>query len=580
MKNPLFTHTTVEPSLDGTRKRLVVLLHGYGFSSRKRELLALRATLRNLLPDADLLAPQYKAGMLSNADPADLAAQLDSLIEARLEARSASSATQPTYKAIILIGHSIGSLIIRKAFVFGMGSTEDHPIPLRIEPKPWTQMVERIVLLAGMNRGWTLSPRPKHMSIFRKLLLMLGLLLGRLTQTGRLFRRAQRGSPFVANLRIQWVRLAQSRVLLPPVIQLLGSRDDFVSHWDSSDVSCATNFIFIPVVDTGHSDIVTVTEDDRGERVRNALTRALTASIHSLSAGRDSGSTSIRAGNRKRQIRSVFILHGIRDLGLWRKGLRQAIASMDSLVGVNTPGYSYLPMIPFLLSGFRRRFVRMFVDLYTEELAAHPRVKVCAIGHSNGSYIVAQALQDYRALRLERIAFAGSVVPRDYPWDQVINNDHRVEKVRNYVASADWVVAIFPRLFELLKETFGITHSNFSELGTGGFNGFLANSANAEEVRFVKGGHSAALQPRNHSSIAGFICGRKEPAESDIIVEAPSVVVTMLSRFCWLVWALLVLAIAGLGSIITGALAGWLTVPLAIGWVAYVALMLALLYTL
>jgi len=68
---------------------------------------------------------------------------------------------------------------------------------------------------------------------------------------------------------------------------------------------------------------------------------------------------------------------------------------------------------------------------------------------------------------VDRIVFAGSVVRRDYDWDYVINERKQVELVRNYVASDDWVVALFPRFFEQWPMRY-----LGNDLGSAGFNGF------------------------------------------------------------------------------------------------------------
>jgi alpha-beta hydrolase superfamily lysophospholipase len=59
------------------------------------------------------------------------------------------------------------------------------------------------------------------------------------------------------------------------------------------------------------------------------------------------------------------------------------------------------------------------ISLHTQEIAKNPAVKISFVGHSNGSYILASAMQRYRSMEINNVVFAGSVVPRDYPWSRL-----------------------------------------------------------------------------------------------------------------------------------------------------------------
>lgn len=140
-------------------EELVVILHGL-----KRVILQhVPRVISNHLPNADILQPTYDAGWPSNLDPIQLAAELSELIQAQCDAH-ASTAGSP-YKRIILIGHSRGALLIRKAYVFACGQNQElWRGGLRPQSQPWARAVTRIILMAGMNRGWSLSPKPPRMS--------------------------------------------------------------------------------------------------------------------------------------------------------------------------------------------------------------------------------------------------------------------------------------------------------------------------------------------------------------------------------------------------------------------------------
>jgi hypothetical protein len=142
------------------------------------------------------------------------------------------------------------------------------------------------------------------------------------------------------------------------------------------------------------------------------------------------------------------------------------------------------------------------------------------VGHSNGTYLVARALKDYPAARFNRIVFAGSVVRSDYDWAAIAEpaegelcQARRVEKVLNYVATRDWVVAAFPKAMQLYRWT---------DLGGAGHDGFntafqlcQAHSIEAAvdalqnervlQLEYVEGRHDAAIRETHWGDIASFV---------------------------------------------------------------------------
>lgn len=176
----------------------------------------------------------------------------------------------------------------------------------------------------------------------------------------------------------------------------------------------------------------------------------------------------------------VFVLHGIRDMGAWTSEFMHPLQSgfaalhpgTDEKIYVHRAAYGYFSMGSFLLFGDRQKNVRWFMDQVTELRARFPNLKeIHFIGHSNGTEVLTTALATYRTFKVGRVVFAGSVVRRDFEWSRFVG---RVGQVRNYVGSADWVVALFPKLFELR----GFRFLN-PDLGSAGYNGF--------EDGFVKG---------------------------------------------------------------------------------------------
>ncbi|MGP0062928.1 MAG: hypothetical protein ACLQGP_04905 [Isosphaeraceae bacterium] len=187
---------------------LVVIMHGN--SSSPDRLGALVEVVRGVLPDSVILRPSYWSGWLrnnlSNEDPYDFALDLALMIEEEVR-RHTLRTGGVGYKRIILMGYSIGSLLVRKAYVIALGVRDDNPYGVPLGPFTWAPRVERIVLLAGMNRGYSFDRKPRNMTWRRYLPRKLFLAAARRLGIARFVRGLMRGAPFVADLRIQWIRL-------------------------------------------------------------------------------------------------------------------------------------------------------------------------------------------------------------------------------------------------------------------------------------------------------------------------------------------------------------------------------------
>ena len=140
------------------------------------------------------------------------------------------------------------------------------------------------------------------------------------------------------------------------------------------------------------------------------------------------------------------------------------------------------------------------MDRYTECRATYPNADVLYVGHSNGTYLLARALRDYPGCRFKHVVLAGSVIPSSFPWQRYLQSKpERIKAILNYVATADWVVAFFPKTWEILR---------LQDIGGGGFDGFKTfrhGKLPVKEIHYVKGGHGAALDERNWDDIAGFV---------------------------------------------------------------------------
>lgn len=460
--------------LDGP---LFVLVHGYDPDRNLWDSLE-----EVLLSEGSVLRLTYDAAPTSNADPQHIANGIGAAI-ADANVRGSR---------IVIVAHSIGALLARRAVLDGLRRGDN-----------WSQDVERLVLLAGMNRGWSAGGQlPPVATIWLQLRLRIGYWLAKMLRRGELLLDLQRGAPFVSNLRLEWMQHMRD-VLVPAmagkggrvlrVVLLLGDIDDFVHREDNEDLRTTAQgeFALLRVRGTGHADILdfhegSQKEDERqlGEYRRKKIVHAATSDFVVVKA-----QSEVLPPPTDPQVTDViFVLHGIRDIGRWSSRFEEEVSKHTLADGRGkllfiSPRYGYLGMGPFLFEGVRNKYVRWFMDEYTEALARYPNLKAENIrffGHSNGTYLLADALHNYTSMRVGNVVLAGSVVPTAYPWSRL---GGRIGAIRSYAGSHDWVVAWFPRMFELpLLSWLG------NPLGGGGFHGFTDSSV---ENILAKGDHGA-----------------------------------------------------------------------------------------
>jgi pimeloyl-ACP methyl ester carboxylesterase len=558
----------------GGHETLFVLVHGFRGDSGTQAA-RMDGVQDALQPYGDVLRTHFPAWVLSNTDPQQIAEDLGPVI-----GKHAGK-----YTEIVLVGHSIGALILRRAFL------EDSKPGMQQASTAWSTKVNRMVLLAGMNRGWDVSDhKPSDMFWYRRAYYWLGAWFGGVTDLGRLIRDAQVGTPFVANLRIDWLKYLRDNVHCaspPKVVQILGDIDDMVSDDDNKDLRVAAggNFVWLKVRGTGHSDVIDLKDDTEfqkgftlGRYRADKIVLAATKSWGEVLAQNEEQNYQVD----KDVTHIVFVLHGIRDLGEWAANFEQelqnkfrskAISQKAGKLAVVSVRYGYFGMGQFLLQSNREKYVRWFVDQYTETLARYPNAaQVDFFGHSNGTYLFATALQKYKSMSVDNVVFAGSVVPKNYQWSPLLT-EGRIKSVRNYVARDDWVVALFPRFFE----AWGM-RSLDSSVGSAGFNGF--EDPRVENVNFIEGGHSA-FQKRVREIAAYLVSGGveklNEPLPEHGIFPERGILGGLLKGFSdWAVAALwfgLVVGVWWVGARVVGA-AGQPAWPLLLAYLTAVVLVL------
>ena len=430
---------------------LVVLLHACNGSAKS--LASLASLIRTQQPGAEVFCPHLPIAKLSMAHPNSIVVGLLDDIDKKVEKAAAAGAPIDN---IVFVGHSFGALLARKLYAVACGEDAgaprapdykrggDQAVPAR----QWAAKVSRIVLFAGMNRGWRIS---HHLSPKTAFLWAVGSALCHLIYLFRqrppLVLRLRRGCEFITHLRIQSMfmrRRAQSSGLPggANIVQLRGSRDDIVSPEDNVDLVSGGDFIYLDVPYSGHADIVDMDEPVAGPGRRKAFLLALTGSPAEVKTASVIPSEDRFAAADERVKNVVFVIHGIRDIGHWTHKIARRIKKHATTPltewATETSSYGYFPMLPFMFPGYRRQKVESLMDQYTEALARYPRASFSFVGHSNGTYLLAKALELYPCCVFENVIFAGSVVRRSYDWSRFIEAEpRRINALLNLVATSD-----------------------------------------------------------------------------------------------------------------------------------------------
>ena len=154
------------------QRTLVVLLHGY--TSRPEKLVQVESAIRAAIDSVEVITPALPLSRLSIAKPGVIVTRLLWLVDEHWGTGH--------YNRIILVGHSAGALLARKLYIAACGNHQFAPLERELEhsctsPRPWATHVERLVLLAGMNNGWSID---YHMSLSRALQYSVGVVFAQL----------------------------------------------------------------------------------------------------------------------------------------------------------------------------------------------------------------------------------------------------------------------------------------------------------------------------------------------------------------------------------------------------------------
>lgn len=482
-------------------KALIVFIPGWSSKLFQYESL-LEATLNQLeqknwndwVSSWELLPFDYDNKIFSSAEPKEIAQNLVKTIKDHLRN------SETNYQNIFLLGHSLGGLIARQAALFASEEKEERFRKVKL------------VLLASANRGYSTDLLPLWQIILDKLVSNISHLIGK----EFLINYAKRGSDYVNELRLSWLHnFAETseenydkKPIAPPTIQLIGTKDHLVKREDSIDIYRFKNTDEKLIEGINHSDF---SENKNKQSLHLIVEEVVKAFEQHFQNNYSIPNNAINhtflfqlnppnPPNRPECL--VFLVHGIRDFAGWHETLEYEIQQVNPHARIISVRYGYFTALQFLLPLQRRKNVRIFIDRYIQEISRNPQLPIHVAAHSYGTYLVGRAMERQPGIKVNRVYFAGSVLPRNFDWNQLF--PARLEAVRNDCADADWAVGVLCKYLRFLPW-------NWKDIGTAGIDGFSRGLPFSEQLpdirskQFLQGGHGAALQFPVTREIADFL---------------------------------------------------------------------------
>jgi hypothetical protein len=552
---------------------------------------------RDALPDNDLLIIRLDGALLSNARANDVAGQIENLIAAQNARRD--SAHGGDYPKITIIGHSVAALLVRKAVLFasqgfGIDRSGFEGGVAQVDA-PWRKRLDRIVLLAGINGGWS-----RKTNIW----VDMGAAILNYMGVGQFLLDLERGEPFVENLRSEWLELMRNPhgQVAPQVVQLLGSNDWAVPEENELDLSANVDghpnpgFIFQTMEASSHVSVLdmlnTANQELRLQARRAAqFTDALALPWDDLVSNGHSriareNADAVAAHGKVKAV--VVTYHGLRDNQAWSEAPDTALANLfgprdDVVISRETP--PFVPRFSFLFDIFGRReaSVRWLAEKMVRLKAEYPHAKISVMAHSQGSYAAGTVAARYSALTLENVVLAGSLLPHTFAWGTIIKSGG-AKRVVNLRARADIVSGILAAAFQFMPGYIPLLgRLRLFQIGDSGFSGFSWVNNEMGQVASLAGGHDCFLESRKAIRFAVAFAlqgGPIEAAEStartlfneisadthpqDVIEASASfdsdfkggrpALVALANQFSWVSGIFIVLVLAGFFTVLSASI--------------------------
>jgi pimeloyl-ACP methyl ester carboxylesterase len=140
----------------------------------------------------------------------------------------------------------------------------------------------------------------------------------------------------------------------------------------------------------------------------------------------------------------VCPLHGIRTHAEWQRTFSDVAHQHNIYCPLDKWSFGRFSLIRFLLPWQREAKIRWFRSTYDDLMDSRAAAlggnnRPSVVAHSFGTYILGYALLKYKNIRLDKIILCGSILPRNFPWQEIIERG-QVRALRNEYGVKDvWV---------------------------------------------------------------------------------------------------------------------------------------------
>lgn len=135
----------------------------------------------------------------------------------------------------------------------------------------------------------------------------------------------------------------------------------------------------------------------------------------------------------------VITLHGIRTFAPWQKELADELSAAD--FETRSFDYGFFGALRVILPWKRKAQIKWFRDQYRDRVPVGRVPSI--IAHSFGTYMIAGALENYDTIKFDQIILSGSIIPRDYDWQTLVDRE-QTRRVLNECGKQDIVVKVAP----------------------------------------------------------------------------------------------------------------------------------------
>lgn len=148
-----------------------------------------------------------------------------------------------------------------------------------------------------------------------------------------------------------------------------------------------------------------------------------------------------------RPLKVICPLHGIRTLAVWQKVLSDLAGSRGWASRLDRWSYGRFSLLAFLTPWTRDAMVNWLrrqydAEIHDRRLDIEQGQTPSVVAHSFGTYILGHTLLRFDFIRFNKVILCGSILPRDFPWDKLIERG-QVQAVRNEYGVRDpWVKGV------------------------------------------------------------------------------------------------------------------------------------------